>query len=250
MSIKDRLAKKTGDLIAPLVGEPRIESASVNVVPAEARTPRTGPGQMLAFRSHMQENDKRVKELEDKLSEFDGSLPVKLLDPKVIRPSKWANRHISSYSTPMFEVLKSEIAASGGNVQPIRVRPSPDRPGEFEIIFGHRRHQACLQLGILVSALIGPANDKQLFAAMDRENRTREDLAPFEQGETYRLALDEGLYPSLRQLASDLGVDKGNASKAIAIARLPSEVLSAFDSCSFAETPRLASRRNTRHCRE
>jgi ParB family chromosome partitioning protein len=46
----------------------------------------------------------------------------------------------------------------------------------------------------------------------------------------YRRALDEGLYPSLRSLASELGVDPGNASKAIAIARLPSEILAAFES--------------------
>ncbi len=46
----------------------------------------------------------------------------------------------------------------------------------------------------------------------------------------YRRALDEGLYPSLRQMCADLDVDPGNASKAIAIARLPIEILAAFES--------------------
>jgi len=227
MSIKDRLAKKTGDLVNVQPAPAKVEALSVA---AENRLPRTGPGQMLAYRSHMQENNQRVQELQDQLKEFEGTIPVKLLDPKKVRASKWANRHNTSFSSAEFFALKAEIETAGVNVQPIRVRPLADVPDEFEIVFGHRRHQACLQLGISVSAIVEKANDKELFQAMDRENRTREDLSPYEQGEMYRRALDEGLYPSLRSLASELGVDPGNASKAIAIARLPSEILAAFES--------------------
>lgn len=229
MSIKDRLAKKTGDLINVSPAPVKTESEMSPVV-AEIKQPRTGPGQMLAYRSHMEENNRRVQELQDQLKEFEGSAPVKLLDPTKVRASKWANRHNTSFATDEFFALKKEIEAAGGNVQPVRVRPLADVPGEFEIVFGHRRHQACLQLGIPVSAIVDQANDKQLFQAMDRENRAREDLSPYEQGEMYRRALDDGLYPSLRSLASDLDVDPGNASKAVAIARLPSEILAAFES--------------------
>lgn len=227
MSIKDRLAKKTGDLVNAQPATAKVEAISVA---AENRLPRTGPGQMLAYRSHMQENNQRVQELQDQLKEFEGTIPVKLLDPTKVRASKWANRHNTSFNSVEFFALKAEIETAGVNVQPIRVRPLADVPDEFEIVFGHRRHQACLQLGISVSAIVEKANDKELFQAMDRENRTREDLSPYEQGEMYRRALDEGLYPSLRSLASELGVDPGNASKAIAIARLPSEILAAFES--------------------
>ena len=229
MSIKDRLAKKTGDLINVTPVPAKAESEASSVV-AEIKHPRTGPGQMLAYRSHMEENNKRVQELQDQLKEFEGTIPVKLIEPVLVRASKWANRHNTSFTTAEFFTLKAEIETAGGNVQPIRVRPLVDAPGEFEIVFGHRRHQACLQLGIPVSAIVDEANDKELFQAMDRENRAREDLSPYEQGEMYRRALDEGLYPSLRSLASELGVDPGNASKAISIARLPSEILAAFES--------------------
>jgi ParB family chromosome partitioning protein len=227
MSIKDRLAKKTGDLINVLPAPIKDEDSSLV---AEVKLPRTGPGQMLAYRSHMQENNQRVQELQEQIREFEGTIPVKLINPVLIRASKWANRHDTSFANVEFFALKSEIESAGGNVQPIRVRALPDVPGEFEIIFGHRRHQACLQLGIPISAIVDKVNDKELFQAMDRENRAREDLSPYEQGEMYRRALDEGLYPSLRGLASELGVDPGNASKAIAIARLPSEVLATFES--------------------
>jgi ParB family transcriptional regulator, chromosome partitioning protein len=234
MSIKDRLAKKTADLTVPAVELLRTEPAAPTPAGAaassDARVPRTGPGQMLAYRSHMQENNRQVEELRDRLGEFEGSLPTKLLEPQLVMPSRWANRHNSSFASASFLELKTEIASAQGNIQAIRVRPHPDRTGHYEIVFGHRRHRACLELGLPVLAVIAPMPDAELFAAMDRENRSRADLSPFEQGEMYRRALDEGLYPSLRQLVLNLGVDLGNASRAIAIARLPAEVLAAFES--------------------
>lgn len=230
MSIKTRLAQKTGDLVAAVPLSQKSDLSTPDVSLSESKAPRTGPGQMLAYRSHMQENNQRVDELQNRLKEFDGTLPVKLLDPKLISPSKWANRHNSSFANDDFASLKVEIGNAGGNVQPIRVRPQVGEPGRFEVVFGHRRHQACLQLGIFVSAIIEAVDDKALFASMDRENRSRADLSPFEQGDMYRRALDDGLYASLRQMCADLGVDLGNASKAIAIARLPGEILAAFES--------------------
>jgi ParB family chromosome partitioning protein len=235
MSLKDRLAKKTGDLLqspaqasAPPVAE--VLSAPGKSPTIEPRSPRTGPGQMMAFRSHMQENSQRVNELESRLKDFDGSLPVKKLDPAKVHPSKWANRHSSSFATPEFAALRQDIESAGGNVQPIKVRPKAGAAGEYEIIFGHRRHQACLVAGLDVNAIIEDQADKDLFVSMDRENRDRADLSPFEQGEMYRRALDEGLFPSLRALAAEVGADPGNISKAMSIARLPPSVVKAFPS--------------------
>ena len=47
----------------------------------------------------------------------------------------------------------------------------------------------------------GAVSDHELFSAMDRENRERADLSPYEQGTMYRRAVDEKLYPSNRRLA-------------------------------------------------
>jgi ParB family chromosome partitioning protein len=65
---------------------------------------------------------------------------------------------------------------------------------------------------------------------MDRENRQRADLRPFEQGDMYRRALDEGLFTSLRKMCEALGTHPGHASAAIKVARFPIEVLDAFAS--------------------
>jgi len=164
-------------------------------------------------------------------AEWQGVLPSKKLDPKFIKPSKWANRHDKSFEVKEFLALKLEIESAGGNVQAIKVRPIPgSSPQEYEIVFGHRRHRACLELGLSVLATIESIDDKELFKEMDRENRQRSDLRPYEQGLMYARALDDGLFGSQRKLAEDLGLQSSNVSTAVNIARLPKTVIEAFDS--------------------
>ncbi len=150
------------------------------------------------------------------------------LNPTSISRSKWANRHETSFHDKEFIQLKTEIHSAGGNVQPIKVRPITGQDGKYEIVFGHRRHQACLELGLPVLAMVEDVTEQELFAQMDRENRNRKDLRPYEQGLMYARALDEGLFPSLRKLAESLGVDASNVSQALSLARLPSQFLNAF----------------------
>lgn len=181
----------------------------------------------------MTEKEDVSKELagaKKKLHEFDGATPVRSIDAKLIRRSKWANRHEASFSDAEFGLLKADIESAGGNVQPIKVRPIAGESGNYEIVFGHRRHQACLDLRISVLAMIEEVSEQELFVEMDRENRQRKDLRPYEQGLMYRRALDEGLFGSARKLAEFAGVDITNLGKAVALARLPSQVLEAFSS--------------------
>lgn len=155
-----------------------------------------------------------------------------LLDPKTIRASRWVNRHETSFQDANFEELRAEIANAGGNVQPIKVRPARD-PGaveRYEIVFGHRRHRACLELGLKVAAVVEDVDDQVLWSQMERENRSRAPLSAWEQGMMYQRALDAGLFPSLRQLAASISRDVGDVSKAITIANLPGDVVAAFAS--------------------
>lgn len=169
--------------------------------------------------------------LKEELKTWEQAIPAMKLAPSIVVPSKWANRHSDSFLSAEYEELKADIELSGGNVQAIKVRPIPGTAQErYEIVFGHRRHRACLELGLPVLAVIESINEQALFIEMDRENRQRADLRPYEQGEMYRRALDEGLYSSLRKLAESIGVSLSNVSVAIKIARLPTEVLEAFSS--------------------
>jgi ParB family chromosome partitioning protein len=199
---------------------------------ATGAAPRTGPGQMLQFRGQMLAVEGELGKLRDRLKEHEGSIPTRKLDPQVVVPSRWANRHPDSFSTTEFARLKQDIGLAGGNVQPILVRTLIDQPGHYEIVFGHRRHRACSELGIPVLATIDPGavSDLDLFSAMDRENRERADLSPFEQGTMYRRALDEKLYPSNRRLAEALGVSHTWVANVLLVADLPAPVVECFRS--------------------
>lgn len=202
------------------------------------RVPRTGPG---VFATHLAENDSvRIEnaQLKETIAQWSDALLTKKLDPKLIRASKWANRQPSSLQDQAFDDLKSDIDSVGGNVQPIKVRPikvdaSTPVDGnapKYEIVYGLRRHKACLELGFSVLAVIDDVSEEILFSEMSRENRQRSDLSPYEQGLSYCRALDYGLFPSVRKMCAVLSIDPANAGRVIALARLPKEVIAAFPS--------------------
>lgn len=223
-SIKDRAMAATPQAVTPT-------PAAATALPFDK--PKTGPGMTMAFMERESKHAQENAALKAELKSWEGSSHNQKLDPTLVKPSKWANRNEQSFHGPEWDEFKAEIKSAGGNVQPIKVRgviPNNTQLQLYEIIYGHRRHRACLELGINVFALIEDATDKQLFEEMDRENRKREDLTPYEQGEMYRRALDEGMYPSLRNMAESLGVAAGNASLYVKLAKLPTAVLDAFES--------------------
>lgn len=215
--------------------------------------PKTAPGAMMAFANDarsdlMRENEQlRLKatdadqvrgqlgEALSELQQWEGAKAARLIDPQWIAPSRFANRHEMNYGGPEFAALRAEIENAGGNVQAIKVRglpsPRPDAPlARYEVVFGHRRHRACLELGLPVLAVVDNLDDRALFVEMDRENRARKDLSAWEQGMMYRRALQQGLFPSNRKLAEAIGVDLSALGKALALADLPEALVAAFRS--------------------
>jgi ParB family chromosome partitioning protein len=222
-SIGKRLLATTADLAASI--EARAAQGDANKAPL----PRTAPGQMLAARSEMLAMQTELQALREKLRAFDGSMPTVKLSADDIDATRWANRHASAFATASFARLKSSIEQALGNTQPILVRHS-ETPGRYEIVFGHRRHRACKELGLPVLAVIweGEMPDLDLFLSMDRENREREDPSAYEQGVTYVAALDAGLFPSQRRLAEAIGVSHTWVRKATLVAQLPAAIVETF----------------------
>jgi ParB family chromosome partitioning protein len=222
-----KLLAKASFVLAP---RGPITPASSSVGRADGARPKTAIGAMAQFTDRQSSAIKEAAHLKEQLTEFEGSLATRRIDPKRIVRSKWANRHALSFEGSEFEGLKEDIRAQGGNVQPIKVRHLKDESGMYEIVFGHRRHQACLELGIEVQAIIDDLDEKHLFIEMDRENRQRKDLRPFEIGAMYCKALDAGLFSSARRLAEEVGIDQSQLNKALSLARLPVDVVKAFES--------------------
>lgn len=205
------------------------EAAEANVSTPTASTFSRVPGPMHGSVSTM-----KIDLLKAEIDVLKSSKPVIKIHPREVKASIWANRHQDSFEVSNFFDFKAEIESAGGNVQPIKVRPlkSLESLGgaKYEIVFGHRRHRACLELEIDVNAIVDDIDDKTMFIEMDRENRERADLRPYEQGLMYARAIDSGLFSSLRKLSENIGVDSTNVSRAISLARLPDPILDAFES--------------------
>ncbi len=236
-----KLFEKAGLINLPATPRPVSDDLPAETEPGKAKT---APGSMLQFMTAQSAAVKEAEALRERLAGYEGALPVRRIDAALIQISAWANRHVDSFQDAAYHALKNDIAAAGGNVQPIKVRPVPPlRAGEgvgpsnppaagarFEIVYGHRRHRACLELGLPVLAVVEDLGEQQLFEQMERENRARADLSAWEQGMMYARALDQGLYPSNRQLAQAIGRDLGDVGKALSLARLPMAVVQAFRS--------------------
>ena len=185
-----------------------------------ALRPKTAPGAMMAFandarsellrenellRGQAEASDQLRGQLDEALGDlkqWEGAKAARWVDPQLIDPSRYANRHELNYTGVEFAALRAEIESAGGNVQPIKIRSVASIAGaiaRYEVVFGHRRHRACLELGIPVLAVIDNLDDRALFVEMDRENRARKDLSAWEQGMMYRRALQQGLFPSNRK---------------------------------------------------
>lgn len=177
-----------------------------------------------------QEVTRLSAELAEAKAAMDGALPTKLLDPNDVVASRFTNRHPDSYRDAEYLQLREEIRAAGGNTQPIGVRPLAGSPGKFELSFGSRRRQACLESGLPVLAMIDQMDDVELFERMERENRQRKNLRPYEQAVLYQQALDAKIYASIRKMGEALQLNPSGLSRLIALARLPAEVVAAFES--------------------
>lgn len=179
--------------------------------------------------------------------------PARSADPSLIESkhiiaehigySRWNTRHASSFSDEEFQSLKADISRAGGNIQPVKVRrriAAPDalshaKVETYELVFGHRRHQACMQLGLPVLAIIEDVSDEQLIGEMLRENENRKTLAAWELGELFQRLLDEKRYPSQTALAQALARDEGDVSRALQVRAIPDDILAVIDTpTSFA----------------
>lgn len=160
------------------------------------------------------------------------------IDPKKIRATDFQNRHARSLlaDDPKFVELKDSLQAHGQET-PIRVRPIVNAlPFEFEIIAGHRRHAACLELdtasekGFSILAMVDVAADdaRDLVLKMYRENEERFDLSAYEKGRMFARWLDAAVFESQRELAAAIGIGESAAAKYLAVAGLPQEILTAF----------------------
>ena len=101
------------------------------------------------------------------------------LDPAHIIPAFVRDR-MDFDTDPEFPDFVEGIRREGQKL-PILVRPMQDRPGHYQVAYGHRRHRACEILGIPVRAVVSPLTDEELVVAQGIENAERENPSFIEQ---------------------------------------------------------------------
>ena len=121
-----------------------------------------------------------------------------------------------------------ELAASvkiRGVVQPILVRPIPEKADQFEIIAGERRWRAAQRVGLHdVPVVIREVSDAEALELAIIENVQRADLNPIEEAQGYQQLIDMYAYTQ-GQLADVIGRSRPHIANMLRILKLPEPVL-------------------------
>jgi ParB/RepB/Spo0J family partition protein len=120
-------------------------------------------------------------------------VPLEKIDP----PKYMMRRSLGSLCRLMMSIKRN------GLLVPPTVRPLPN--GRFEIVDGHRRVQACLNLGYVTQILCSVRELDDLSSVLVglAQNIEREQMSPIEIGEAYKYLRSKGL--SVPEIAQETG---------------------------------------------
>ena len=222
---------KREDIARRVLSSLQQQGAAAEAPPGAARPARTFIGQV--GEQMTQGFAARVEVLEKERRE--GGV-ILSLDPKRIRRSAQANRHELSLieSDEDFSALKRSLIRDG-QIMPISVRAvTGDPEHDYEVVYGHRRHEAALQLDRecpfkIRAVLDSAAQDLTTLALhMYLENAARKDLSAYELGAMFRNWLEGGIFPDQKSIAEATGLSKQSVSSYLQTAGLPQPILEAF----------------------
>jgi ParB family transcriptional regulator, chromosome partitioning protein len=112
--------------------------------------------------------------------------------------------------------LAESIRVHGQQV-PIMVRPLPDSPGRFRIVYGRRRLRALKLAGLPAKALVRSLTDEQAVLAQGQENSLRLDPSFIEKALFATELADAGYEPPI--ILDALAIDKPMLSRMTKVAR-------------------------------
>ncbi|MFC2970520.1 plasmid partitioning protein RepB [Acidimangrovimonas pyrenivorans] len=124
------------------------------------------------------------------------------------------------------EALTESIREYGQQV-PVLVRPHPDNPERYQIVYGRRRLAALRRLGQPVKAMVRSLDDRELVIAQGQENAARKDLSFVEKAIFAGQMRDAGYERKI--ICDALHVDKTLISRMLSVAdRVPLTLIEAI----------------------
>ena len=108
-----------------------------------------------------------------------------------------------------------------GVLQPILVRPSPEKAGEFQIVAGERRWRAAQRAGLQhMPVVVRELDDLAAFEIAIIENVQRIDLNPIEEALGYRVLVDK-FGRTQEAVAVTVGKSRSHVANAMRLLALP-----------------------------
>ncbi len=121
------------------------------------------------------------------------------------------------------EDLALAIRAQGFTTR-LRVRPDPQDPGFFQLVFGERRLRAAQIAGLtVVPCEVADHTDEDMIEIGLAENIQRKDLTPLEEAQAFQTLIAQRGY-SIRRLAERLGKDKSYVEDRLKLLQVPEDV--------------------------
>lgn len=174
-------------------------------------------GQVASTMREEKARQARADDIERRLAE--GHVVIDL-DTNLVEPSFVRDRMPGDV-----DGLLSSIREQGQQV-PILVRPHPEKPGHYQVAFGHRRLRAIQELGLQVKAVIRALTDEELVIAQGQENNEREDLSYIEKSR-FAQRLKERFPREV--ITSAMSVDKAELSRMLSVVEaLPADLIDAI----------------------
>jgi ParB family chromosome partitioning protein len=147
------------------------------------------------------------------------------VNPEECEPWKYANRQEGELGD--IEGLIDSIKAHK-QLQPalIRHHPAPHDNIKYEVIFGRRRHIACLKLRIPFLAIRKEIpNIQDAIASQDAENKLRNDVSNYSNALLYQRLLTDNVFKSEKELADKLRFSTSTLNELMAYAKIPEDIV-------------------------
>lgn len=114
-----------------------------------------------------------------------------------------------------------------GVIQPIVVRPG--KAGDFEIVFGHRRHTgSVIAKRETIPAIVRLMSDDEVFEAQLIENVHRQDMHPLDEADGFKRMIDGGRR-TVQQIAEKVGRPVTYVAQRLRLCELGKEARAALD---------------------
>ena len=123
------------------------------------------------------------------------------------------------YSAIAIDRLAESLRANG-QLTTVKVRPSAEHEGRYELIFGHRRVMAARKLGWkTIRAEIVKIAEEEMMSQSLVENFEREDLSDYEKALIFE-RMNREFGKTYEQIGRMIGISKQHVSNYLAMLRL------------------------------